>query len=366
MIVFKEQPEKLPVQAFNNSVIKFETDSGTPKLSTIEVAGFTFTIFPDASGEFYYNFREVVQVLINQNLFSDEVEIESASKFLYQDSTLYYNLEATISIEKTDSTSESVTKSWPFIKSVNQFDRGRYENPGLMLLHPGEASLFRLTYFEGWPFDVSVYSSEVRTVTIRSKRTGQSTNQTLQKGVNRIFISNGENDKLGFENVLPLYNGVNELEFLDGGSLQFTLLLNKKSSECGQLIKWFNQAGGWSYWLLQPLYIQELKASTQERINTDFESLYDSVGNYSITGRSTEKAREYVSGLMDAYERNVFEEMISSPKVYYYNSGLAQRFEKTNFIEVEATGGTFKSGNKANLEEYKVKLEFPKYYTQKI
>ena len=365
MIIFSEQPSKLPLPAYNNTIIKYTIDNGTPKSSTITIGGYVFDIFPDAKGEFYFNFREVAAVFINTNLFADTVEMESASKFMYQDPALSYILTAEIIIEDTAGATQTVTKVWPFIKSVNQFDRGRYQDANIMLLHPGETSVFSLSYFEGWPFDISVYADQVRTLTIKSKRTGQSTIQTFRKGVNRIFISNGENDFLGFENILPLYTGVNELEFIENGNIHFTLLLDKKPAECGQLIKWFNQAGGWSYWLLKPLYIQELKSNSRERINADFETLDNSNGNFQITGKDAEKGREYLTGLMDHEEKNVFEEMSLSPKLYYYNSEAFQRFSTSKFIEVEASGN-YKSGNKANLEEFKVRIDFPKFYTQKI
>jgi len=59
MIVFSEQPSKLPLPAYNNTIIKYTIDNGTPKSSTITIGGYVFDIFPDASGEFYFNFREV-------------------------------------------------------------------------------------------------------------------------------------------------------------------------------------------------------------------------------------------------------------------------------------------------------------------
>jgi len=54
--------------------------------------------------------------------------------------------------------------------------------------------------------DISFYSDAIRTVTILNKKTGISTTKEFTIGVNRLYLSNGENIN-GFESVVPLVIG---------------------------------------------------------------------------------------------------------------------------------------------------------------
>lgn len=363
MITFSEEPQNPPFDAFNNSVLKYTSNTGAPAVSNITINGTVFDIFPDAEGQFYFNLKRVAQVLINGDHFSDKITPGQADVVI-NDPALFLDMSAKIDVQLADGSIETVTKAFPFLKSVKQLIRTKYTNSQLRALVPGATDTAAVTYFVGYPFDFALYSDAGRTVTATNKRTGGSTQILLTRGVNRIFVSNGE-DATNLEAALPLHLGVNEIEFTSGG-LVVTVLINKKEPECGHLLKFLNQSGAWSYWRFNSLFVDQLKTKTRETINDDFENLGDDVGNFQITGKDSQSAREFLSGALDPSEKETVLQLFESPQVYYYVGELSDRFAaKTDFITVEAEGSP-KTGNKNYLEEIPARINLPKRYTQTL
>lgn len=366
MIVITNQPLNPPHNAYNNSIIEFGVDAGSPTLSKITVGGFVFEIFPDVQGKFYFNFKSIATSLINGNMFGDDIVVTDPNVYLYPDPSLFLEINVNIEVELEAAASVITSLTFPFLKSVEQVRRNRYNNSELMLLTPNATDACYLSYFEGLPFDISVYSDVARNVTVLNKRTGMTLILPLTKGVNRVFISNGENDNLGFESQLPLYLGVNELEFKIGTVIHFTLFLDKKPVECGKLLKWFNPSGGWSYFRFQSIYINTIKSKTIDRVNQDFKNLNDAIGNISITGKETEGEISLFTGLLDLHERNLLDTLVSSPKVFMYGNEILQPFEEHDYVEVEIDNGSFSRSTKQNITTMNVKVLTPKIYAQTL
>lgn len=365
-ILITNQPQNPPHNAYNNSIIEFGVDAGIPTAANISAGGHTFEIFPDLNGKFFFNLKSIVAALINENRFNDDIVVNDPAVFLYPDSNLFYELALNIEVLLEEGDPVTTDLNLPFLKSVEQVIRKRYNNSELKILTPAASQVAFLSYFEGMPFDISIYSDVARTVTIENVKTGMSHSLNFSKGVNRIFISNGENDNLGFENQLPLYLGVNELEFKIGGVIQFTLFLDKKEAECGKLLKWINPSGGWSYWRFMDLHLENVKTGTIDRLNRDFMNLPDSQGNISITGKEAETELQLMSGLANEDERQLLNTLLSSPKVYLYTNELHQPFEKGDFVEVELANGTFTKSSKNQLSNLTVKVILPNLYTQTL
>ena len=363
MIVFSEEPQSPPFDAFNNSVLKYTSNAGAPVVSNITINNTVFDIFPDASGEFYFNLKRVAQVLINQDHFADTI-IPGPADVAINDAALFLDMTVKIDVQLASGTIETVTKNFPFLKSVKQLIRTRYENSQLRALLPGATDRAAVSYFPGYPFDFALYSDNGRTVTATNKRTGGSIQILLTRGVNRIFVSNGE-DATNLEAVMPLHLGVNEIE-ISSGALAVTVLINKKEPDCGHLLKYLNQAGAWAYWRFNSLFVEQLNTATRETINNDFENLGEDVGNFQITGKDSQKARDLLTGPMDPEEKEGVLELFESPQVYYYTGQLSDRFaNKIDFITVNAEGSP-KTGNKNYLEEIPVRVNLPRRYTQTL
>lgn len=364
-IQITEQPVNPPFPAYNNSIIEFGLDVGVPSVANVTAAGNVFPIFPNPDGKFYFDFETIIQSLVNTNHFSDDL-VSTSTSYLLNDDSLSYELAVSLEVILEDGTSQTSNLTLPFTKSVEQIIRKRFIESELKLLSHGATRVAYLSYFEGYPFDVSIYSDIARTVTIKNVKTGMSFDYSFTKGVNRLFISNGENDNGGFENDIPLHLGVNELEFKVSTTIKFTLFLDKKEAECGKLLKWFNPSGGWSYWRFMDLFIDNIKSDSKERISKNTQNLHNSIGNFSITGKELENENQLLSGLVTDEERNILDTLLASPKVFLYTNELHQPFDKYDFVEVQVGNGTFSRSNKNKLNNLSVNILLPKIYTQSL
>ena len=363
-IIFTDQPTHPPFHAYNNSVVRFKVDSGVATLAKITITGTVFDVYPDKSGLFYFNFKNIVPVLINQSNFADNV-IPGEDYFL-PDPDLYKEITADFEVMMEGAASQTASKTFPFLKSVKQKGERRHTNFDLRLLDHSLNEISYLTYFEGMPFDLCVYSDVTREVTIRNVMTRMQVTRTFTKGVSRIFISSGENESpIGFENDVPLYEGVNQLEFSTGGQNKFTLFLDKVPADCGKLLKWFNPAGGWSYWRFSNLFLEETRARTKERLYGDFDNLYNSRWNVSITGKDVERTQEIFSGLLRSYELEYVKHITAAPKVYLFVGDLHQPYIKEDFIEVEING-TIKTTTKNMMHQIGLNMVLPTQYSQTL
>lgn len=364
-ITISKEPLGTVLNAYNNSIIEFSTDVGTPARALIIIDDFTFEITPN-NGLFYFNLKEIVKAIINEDNFSDTIAISNPATFVYPDAKLYKEISFDITVIKTNGTSETLNKTYNYFKSTKQIVRKIFtENDLIKILSPSSSIINYVTYFEGLPFDVAIYSNSARIITITNKRTLNSTTVNLVKGVNRLFLSNGENDNLGFENSLPLITGVNELELEVDVSNKLTLFVNKKEVECGVYLKWFNQNGSWSYWKFHPTYSESVKTKELEEINSDFYNNNEIVSRLQQMGKEATKTLTLLSGELDIYEVEVVSQIFTSPKVFYYNNQELQPFQLTDWKGVKINSSNQELRNtKQKLTQYKINIELPEMYTQ--
>lgn len=359
------EPQGALLNAYNNSIIEFGTDVGTAARATILIDGFTFQVTPN-QGVFYFNLKEIIKVLINQDNFSDTIAVDIPANYLFPDASLYLEIPFTITVIKTNGTSEALDKTYKYIKSAKQIVRSNFdENDLIRFLTPSKDIKSYVTYFEGYPFDVAIYSNISRIVTITHKRTLTTLNISLSKGVNRLFLSNGENDNLGFEEQLPLFVGLNELEFRVDVSNALTLFVNKAAVDCGVYLKWFNQNGAWSYWRFSSIYKENVNTKLNDELNSDFNNIENTIGRVEQTGMEAFLTRSVKTGNMTDHERFVVSQIFTSPKVFLYNNQELQPFSVDNWkkIKVKASNQELLNTKKV-LTEFDVKLEFPEQYTQ--
>lgn len=363
MITITNRPEGTIINAYNNCIIQF-TATDTPSRTTIEANGITFQITP-ISGKFYFNLKDIVTVLINQNKFIDTVAPDSAINYLFADTTLYLELTANITVLKANGSNETTSLDFKFLKSVQQDIRPRYdESDTLRILNPTDNVNRTVSYFEGYPFDLSIYSDTAREVTVRNQRNGIEKTLNLFKGVNRLFISNGENDNLGFENDVPLLLGLNELQF-SYGTQTLKCYVDKKPVDCGPYLKWFNQSGGWSYWLFDPIYQVRLGHKTTLTLNNDTTNLAQTSSRIIVAGKESQKEYTIDTGWMDDIRRLQLEQIFSSPKVYLYSNRELQPFQLNDWKEVDVKSGTATIENsKRSISRYQINIKLPNQYSQ--
>ena len=359
------EPQGALLNTYNNSIIEFGTDLGIAARATILIDEFTFEITPN-QGIFYFNLKEIIKVLINQGNFKDTVSVDSPANYLFPDASLYIEIPFTITVIKTNGTSETLDKTYKYIKSAKQIVRSYFdENDLIKFLTPSTDLKAYVTYFEGYPFDISIYSNIARTVTITHTRTATTLDISLSKGVNRLFLSNGENDNLGFEEQLPLYVGLNELEFRVDVDNALTLFVTKVAVDCGVYLKWFNQNGAWSYWRFSGIYKDSINSKALDELNSDFENIEDTVGRVTQTGKTSNVIRSIQSNRLNDRERLVVSQLFSSPKIFFYNNLELQPFSLLDWKEIDIKSSNQEILNtKLMLHEYDIKIDLPELYTQ--
>lgn len=367
-IVFTSANQEKPINAYNNSIVEFEVDAGTPRKAIIEIEGYNFEIAPNAQGKFYFNLKEIITNLINFDHFSDDIEV-SNGQFVFLDENLFYFASVQYKVILDDGTELTSTRSYSYIKSVEQLFRKRVSNIAneqLKILSPCNDQTAHLTMFEGLPFDFALWSDVTRSVTVKNRRTGMEINLYLKKGVNRIFTTNGVLN-YGFEQMLPLYIGINELEIKINGITYVTLFLKKKESECGVYLKWFNQNGSWSYWRFSPIFENRMKTKTIEEINTNFKNLENSNGNFAILGKEAELEQRLKSGYIDRNELKVLNQILTSPRVFLYANNELEPFQPNDFKIIDVNDGTDAiENNKNQFDEYDITIKLPKIQTQTL
>lgn len=353
------------LSAYNNSVLEFGTDVGTPSRAIILVENFKFEVTPNKE-VFFFDLKEIVKVLVNQDNFTDAIEVLNANNFLFPDGNLYKEIEFSITVFKSSGSSETLTKTYKYIKSVKQIIRTEFaENDLIKVLSPSNDIVSSVSYFEGYPFDVSIFSNIARSITLTHKRTSATITLNLSKGVNRLFLSNGENDNLGFESNVPLVVGVNELELKVDASNILTLFVTKKEVECGVYLKWLNQNSGWSYWKFNEIFKESIKTKSLDEINSDYNNIENSVSRVTQTGKTAQKFLALLSGKLTENERLIVEQIFTSPKIFYYKNSELQPFRKVDWKEIKVTNSSKELRNTKNFNhEYNVDIELPELYTQ--
>ena len=129
MIQIIQEPSDIINNAFNNSILKFDSDNASaPKdatlVFTMGTQSFTVKIAPDTSNNFRYNLKEVASTFINDNNFADSQTFDETAilQDIIKDGTksTYGILNVDITIDFLDESQENVEKNYKYLKSVEQ------------------------------------------------------------------------------------------------------------------------------------------------------------------------------------------------------------------------------------------------------
>lgn len=364
MIFTQDIVSDLPLNTYNNNIIEFKATDEVKTVfnAIITIDGSDFELTPNLDNIFRFNFKHIAKVLNNLNNFKDEIEPELNDSVVYSDENLFNEIEATVKISFTDETDETEIKTYQFLKSVSQImSEKRYSDSRLFLLSEFKS----LTYFEGYPFDFSVYSDIDREIKIKNKGTQQEITLNVTKGVNRLFISDGRLN-LSLINLLPIFVGYNELEFYIENEFVFNLLIRKIDAECGVYIKWFNRSGSFSYWLLPDKYRNDLSTRTIDELINDFENLENSQGNINITGKTAAASIDVVSQAISNSEYKHLLEVLTSPKVQIYKNERYFYKNLKDWIDVKISDGRNSFGSKRIGDYLPLRIELPNLITQTL
>lgn len=360
--ITKEPTDFYP--AFNQSYIQFNTDFQINNQANIKIDNtYNFTIYPSPNGQYLFNLKHIVSSLINGNKFRDNVDLSSA--WGISDGSLYLSVPVEITAF-SDSSSETLNKTYTFYKGVKQVGDREFNNANQILLPSDDGLNFYVKYFEGFPLDFTLrYISSGDTVQIRNKNTEETTTLTAtEDNPYRIVLDNGEFN-LNTSNRLSIPDLENILEIKVNGALKNKLTLKKESLRDGTYLKWFNSDGSYSYWLFNRFYKDEYAASEVDRLGTNnFNNIYGQTqGNTAISGKELERGRSLKTQVNEV-EFNHLKSLISSPLVQMWNTN--NPYEISDWIDVKVISRKISNNSKRHVKQVDIEIELPEQNTQFI
>ena len=358
------------LDSYVNNVVEFESDNASDAFKcTINIDGSVFEITPN-NNTFYFNFKSVFKSLIN-DYFEDAIDVEldpnDLTTFIKDMSQVTKALTIDFVVDFVNGTSETASRSVTLLQSSSNFqDRKKREIlkldsfAVLSNLEDKSNRTFRAVYFEGYPFDIQVYKNTPGNVVLTNKTNLLDVTFNLPNKVNRIFFSDAETDTT-LEDVLPLVEGTNQLEF-DTGDLT-TVLLEKRSGLCGVYLKWKNNFGGWSYWLFERKHKVERKTKNLGFINNDYQNLENN--NYiKNIGKTSFDTYNIGSINVDVTDQELVLSILESPKVYMFMGVDFAKDETTDWLSVNLdTDSAIVKGYKDRPMDVSFDIELPERNT---
>jgi hypothetical protein len=357
--------------AYNNNVIRFATDSVEQYLNAqLIVGGQSLIIYPSPDDSFYFNFKEYVTTFVNGNNFLDTVQTSldagDYESFTYGGNG-YVNLSFTITVNYSNNTSETQSFTIPFLAGVQQIETFKKNvtqtNDDIILLplRPNSNNKYYAKYYEGYPFDVSFLQQTLIDLDLTN-------NSNLlyftfkQKGfVTRLFFSDGRIDE-SIIDFLPIALGINEISWLD----KF-LYIDKVDVCSGVYVKWFNNYGGYSYWLFPNFAKRTQSMRNIGELNTDFENLPSTSNQVTQIGIEAGQRLTVNSDKLNENEFNLLSTILTSPKVWLFTGEPFSQSESNDWMEVKILNTTQTTRNlKGQSLDITLDIELPDLYTMTL
>ena len=334
----------------NNNEVVFESNNPLEAVSClIDFDGVSVTRRPDVAGQFSYDFMEVVSVLINENDFEDLIvpDIEN-NGYSYKDNSLFKEITISYKISFSNGSTETASRTYSFTKSVRQIKNYQDTifnmlNDKLALLLPNQENsreTYYAPYFQGYPFDIALYSNADRTITVKSKSNNIETTLDVKKGVNRIFISQGEKS-FTFDDEVPLRFGINELEFKIDINTYVTLFVEKMQSDCGVYVKYFNNSGGYSYYLLPKFHEKSLKTKAINNVFSNNKDISNTRRLFRTTGKTVKQSSKFKLDMLTRQQVQYLQDLLYSPFVEVYTREAYRKTELFSWNGITVSDGSF-------------------------
>lgn len=344
-ITFTKNPSNVLNPIFNNNTVIFSSSLIGTLTANINIS-FNgeeigdFRISPDPDGNFEFNFFEIIKAsyLNSKDNFQDNIELSNVDDFDIETSS--YNATVIFTVSNTSGGNQSITQSYKFYPSVHNFESEEVflNTPTLLLPNQGiNKAQYNLTRFLGYPFDFSYFTSTNLQLTFRTNNY-TNTNNTIS----RFFLCDGVENLVGVDNFETLETNSTITNYEDSD-----IIIKNKNRSCGSYLKWFNKSGGWSYWLFEPIEIDELNTGNIGEIQKGFEDWRESIGTSFSTGKTANIRRSISAEGLEPYEFDYVKEIADSPIIYFYH-GSQNTIPTKPWEVVRLRQGTFRVKDKYN------------------
>lgn len=372
-IVFTKQLDINKINlAYNNNTVSFYTNSGiSPNKATIEIGLNIVTLYPNPSGIFFFNFKDLISTLLNVDNFTDDLNPDIETTLVY-DWTNKISLtdDVVTTIELSNDTTETDTRSITWLSAFVQLRNWKRTYPANDLLTTDIALLqkknendyfnYHLNYWYGYPFDLTLYANE-EVINVVNDTNAIDYEFTFDK-ISRLVFSDGRTD-VSIELRIPLQTGINDLDFKD-----FNINLNKITDHCpnGIYLKWINSFGGWNYWLFNKGQ-EQTKTKELGAINNDFNNLEDTISPLISLGKSSENIIKVREQRIKDYDKELLTDLLDSAKVYLFTGLPFSQNTFNDWIEVNISGGSFVVENpRSDLYRLDLTIELPTNITRTL
>ena len=339
--------ETVLLNAYVNNIVEFTSDNASEAFKCIiAVGGNTYEITPSLEG-FYFNFKTIFKNII-LDYFEDAPDIElvasDPTSFIRSMDSVYKAVNISYTVSFVNGEFEIAERNVHILQSTSNFQDRKKREIQVMdsfavlgKLESGSNRTFRMTYWQGYPFDVQVYKKDPGNVKITNRTTGVDYTFNLPNKINRIFFSDTQTDST-IEDILPLVNGINEMEF-ETTELT-TIFLTKVVGLCGEYLKWKNHEGGWSYWLFNQKSRDVRNVRDLGYINNDYQNLDNNNFIKNIGKRSFD--RKLIGCInVESEKRAYLESLFDSPKVYLFMGVDFAKEETTDWLSVKLNDESF-------------------------
>jgi len=386
--------------AYNNDVLRFYSDINTSPVVYAEVwakAGmglpdtFRVRLYPDPGNRFFLNLKPYISAIINTTGFEDTLQtnlqtpnpnsfIYSANAGKYLAQVLYIKV---FHEEEDVFSSSSYSLAW--IGGVEQISESNaFLKTDLLLLTPfkkDSANSYYLKYWEGYPFDVTIYnvftrlSEDVVTFLNQTNGISQSFRPPLsdmlfgQVCVTRLFFSDGRTDE-AIETILPVIEGTNDIKissYNKGEDDIKYLILEKSMHKCGVYFKWLNKYGGYNYWLFEDTAAIDRSSKQLGELERDNANVEETRSRTIQIGKESQDTIRVVAELLTEEQRRVVEGIIDAPKIYMFTGKPFAQNDYNDWVEVSLkTSNVRVKNHRQGLTNFALDFELPIRYTQTL
>jgi len=180
--------------------------------------------------------------------------------------------------------------------------------------------------------------------------------------VKRIFLSDGANNET-LSDVIVMLSNVNPIELYVNGVIKANILIKRIESNCGVYLKWFNQFGGYSYWLFEKIFTESYKVKELDELVGKWDNLQSLISTSESLGKTVTQALSLTTNFHVSEKDNLID-IIKAPKVEMYINQIP--FVKTtphSFLGVIVNGGNTSFSNKNSNNKLKINLDLPSINT---
>ena len=361
--------------ASNDSYIQFTSSLAGDSYAEVSFPSdseFTnpFKIYPNAAGVYTFNLKNAVNMLLNVDGFEDPSPSYPASygkSFPYGYKSLNVDLDVFDGIGGTDSASETYT----FIRGAKQVSESVFSNIGQILNYSSNGVDYNLSYWEGFPFTFEIQRvTSGHRVRFKNLNTGDfsTTLTATSTGSYRMYVDKVSSNWTS-SNFLPLPDVINRLELYVAASSTPTTFrsnvnIRKHQERCGVYLKWFNDDGGYSYFLFDNFYRSTIQNSHVGYVGrNEFLNVGDGIKNQirSLGKNATESLT--LKARVDRNEVKLLRSLYSSPSVQMWSS--TEPYIDADWIDVTISNAMNVS-TKKSVSEIVAQIELPQLITSKL